>query len=129
MSSLRQLLLTAGCVAFVTGVMAYYLGRNRKTPAQRERERRRKLSATGRITDGTVLEVRETEDGGQQQQFLIYSYDVGGVEYECAQEVTDLRPFINLTSCRRGLPASVKYEPHSPGNSIVASETWMGLRM
>jgi hypothetical protein len=127
MSSFRQLFV-AGSLAFVTGTIAYFFGRNRKSPAQRERERRAKISATGRITDGTVLDVRETESGGGQQQFLIYTYDVGGVEYECSQEVTDLRPFINLHSCRLGLPTSVKYDPRSPGNSIVAAETWMGLR-
>ena len=128
MSSLRQLLLAAGGVALVTAAMAHYFGRNRKSPAQRERERREKISATGRITDGTVLDVREIENGGQEQQFLIYSYDVGGVEYQCSQDVTELRPFINLHSCRLGLPASVKYNPHNPGNSIVAAETWMGVR-
>jgi hypothetical protein len=31
-------------------------------------------------------------------------------------------------NCRIGLPASIKYDPHNPGNSIVASERWMGLR-
>ena len=128
MTSIRQVLLAAGSVAFVTGTMAYFFGRNRKTPEQRERERRRVISTSGRITDGTVLDVRETEQGARQQQFLIYSYDVAGVEYQCSQDVTDLRPFINLHSCRLGLPTSVKYDPHSPGNSIVAAESWMGLR-
>jgi len=26
------------------------------------------------------------------------------------------------------LPTSVRYDPHNPGNSIVVSEKWMGLR-
>src|ERR1035438_8335018 len=33
-----------------------------------------------------------------------------------------------LHSCRLGLPTSVKYDPHNPGNSLVVSESWMGLR-
>jgi hypothetical protein len=59
---------------------------------------------------------------------LIYTYDVAGVTYEASQDVTHLRQFIDLYSCRLGLPASVKYDPHNPGDSIVISETWSGLR-
>jgi len=126
MGSFSQFLLTVAVAVIAVG--AYGLRRSRKTPAQRERERREKVSLIGRLTDGTLLDVRETEEAGLERQFLIYSYNVAGVEYECSQEVTDLRPFINLHSCRLGLPASVKYDPHNPGNSVVASETWMGLR-
>jgi hypothetical protein len=128
MSAIRQVLLTAGGLAFASGTMAYWLGRKRKSLGDRERERRAKLSTAGRITDGTVLDVREAVGPGGPQQFLIYSYDVAGVEYECSQDVTDLRPFVNLHSCRLGLPTSIKYDPQNPGNSIVASERWMGLR-
>jgi len=42
--------------------------------------------------------------------------------------VTYLRPMINLHSCRLGLPTSVRYDTQNPGNSIVVSEGWMGLR-
>ena len=59
---------------------------------------------------------------------LVYSYDVAGVTYEASQDVTHLRQFIDLYSCRLGLPASVRYDPHNPGDSIVISETWSGLR-
>jgi hypothetical protein len=59
---------------------------------------------------------------------LIYKYDVAGVSYECSQDVTYLRHWINLHSCRLGLPTSVKYDPQNPGNSLVVSENWMGLR-
>ncbi len=59
---------------------------------------------------------------------LIYTYDVAGVTYEASQDVTHLRQFIDLYSCRLGLPTSVKYDPHNPGDSIVISETWSGLR-
>ena len=59
---------------------------------------------------------------------LVYKYDVAGVTYEASQDVTHLRQFIDLYSCRLGLPASVKYDPHNPGDSVVISETWSGLR-
>ena len=58
---------------------------------------------------------------------LIYQYDVAGVSYEASQDVTYLRQWINLHSCRLGLPTSVRYDARNPGNSMVISEGWMGL--
>ena len=51
----------------------------------------------------------------RQMILLVYSYDVAGVTYEASQDVTHLRQFIDLYSCRLGLPASVRYDPHNPG--------------
>jgi len=96
-----------------------------------ELERRTQLTQGGRIIDGTVIDVQEIDESSTQRQMilLIYTYDVAGVTYEASQDVTHLRQFIDLYSCRLGLPASVKYDPHNPGDSIVISETWSGLRM
>ena len=111
-----------------TGV-AYWLRRRRKTPEQLERERRLRLNAMGRITDGTVLDVHEAPgERGATQQLLVYRYDVAGVSYEASQDVTHLRHLVDLHSCRIGLPASVKYDAQNPGNSIVLAEGWTGLR-
>ena len=95
-----------------------------------ERDRRAQLTRGGRIIDGNVIDVLELEDdeSGRQMILLIYTYDVAGVTYEASQDVTRLRQFIDLYSCRLGLPASVKYDPHNPGDSLVISETWSGLR-
>jgi hypothetical protein len=86
-------------------VLAAYLllRRKRKSADDLERERREWLDRVGRITDGTV-------------------------SYEASQDVTYLRPRINLHSCRLGLPTSVRYDPQNPGNSMVVSERWLGLR-
>ncbi len=112
-----------------SGGAALWLATHRKSPEERERQRRTMLNAIGRLTDGTVLDVNEIEDPKLgSQQLLVYTYDVGGVQYECSQEVTHLRQFVDLHSCRLGLPASIKYDPHNPSNSIVTSETWSGLR-
>jgi hypothetical protein len=109
---------------------AYLLVRRKpKTAEDLERERRHWLDQAGRITDGTVIDVQELRtEGRQAATLLIYHYDVAGVSYECSQDVTYLRPRINLHSCRLGLPTSVRYDPQNPGNSIVVSERWMGLR-
>ena len=108
-------------------LVAFLLRRRRKTPEEVERERRALISNIGRITDGTVIDIQEM-DGDHSAQFIIYQYDVAGVSYEASQEITYLRQFVNLHSCRLGLPTSVKYDPHNPGNSIVVSESWFGLR-
>lgn len=108
---------------------AYLLRRGKKTPEQREQERRKRINATGRITDGTVIDTHEVDEAGHAAQLVIYRYDVGGVSYEASQDVTTLRQLVDLHNCRIGLPASIKYDPQNPGNSIVVAEGWTGLRL
>lgn len=109
---------------------AYLLLRRKpKTPAEIEQERRTWLEQVGRITDGTVIDVQEMPGADHKAStLLIFQYDVAGVSYEASQDVTYLRQLINLHSCRLGLPTSVRYDPQNPGNSMVVSEKWMGLR-
>ncbi len=109
---------------------AYLLLRRKpKSPEEIERERREWLDQIGRITDGTVIDVQELRSNEHKAAtLLIFQYDVAGVSYEASQDVTYLRQRINLHSCRLGLPTSVRYDPQNPGNSIVVSEKWMGLR-
>jgi len=122
-------ILALGAAAAIVGYVL--LARKPKTIGDTfERERRTKLAQGGRIIDGTVIDVQEVEETPQSLAMilLIYTYDVAGVTYEASQDVTRLRQFIDLYSCRLGLHASVKYDPHNPGDSIVISETWSGLR-
>ena len=112
-------------------LLAAYLLLRRKAKGhdEVERDRREWLDRVGRITDGTVIDVQQMQPDGQKPAtFLIFQYDVAGVSYEASQDVTYLRQLINLQSCRLGLPTSVRYDPQNPGNSIVVSERWMGLR-
>src|SRR5579864_8497323 len=130
MNSLRLYpVLAFGVTAAIVGYSL--LSRKDKKPAEEvERERRADLTRGGRIIDGNVIDVVELEDEAtlRQTALLVYTYDVAGVTYEASQDVTHLRQFIDLYSCRLGLPASVKYDPHNPSDSIVISETWSGLR-
>lgn len=129
MNALRLYSVAAGSTALVGIGVAVWVRSRRKSPEQRERERRTRLSQTGRITDGTILDVQEVNANGHgPMQLIIYSYDVGGVQYEASQDITHLRQFVDVHSCKLGLPTSIKYDPHNPGNSIVISEAWMGLR-
>jgi hypothetical protein len=119
----------SGAIVIAVAIALVWLGRRKKTPEQREALRRQRISAHGRITDGTVLDVQEFDsDTGHPVQMVIYTYDVAGVQYECSQDLTHLRQILDLHSCRIGVATSVKYDPYHPGNSIVMAETWCGLR-
>ncbi len=116
---------------------AYWLYRQRKTPEERERERRLWLATNGRIIDGTIIDVcelsaetdhRKNESAAAPAQMVIFHYDVAGVTYEASQDVTQLQEYVNPKNCRIGVPASIRYDPQNPGNSIVVAETWTGLR-
>ena len=111
-------------------VLSYALLRRKPTsPDEVEHKRRVWLTSIGRITDGTVIDVQELPPGPRRAAtMLIYQYDVAGVSYEASQDVTYLRQWINLHSCRLGVPTSVRYDPHNPGNSLVVAEGWIGLR-
>ena len=105
-----------------------FLRRKPKNADDIERQRRVWLNTVGRITDGTVIDVQEiTTAVNRPATMLIYQYDVAGVSYEASQDVTYLRQWINLQSCRLGLHTSVKYDARNPGNSMVIAEGWMGL--
>ena len=109
---------------------AYFLLRRKpKSAEELERKRREWLDSVGRITDGTVIDVQELPfDGQRTSTMLIYQYDVAGVSYEASQDVSHLGQHIDLHAAQLGLPASVKYDSHNPGNSIVIAEGWSGLR-
>lgn len=119
--------MAGGAVALALGA-TYWIRSRRKTPEQVERERRQRLSQHGRICDGTVLEVQESQENATGAQFIVYTYEIGGVAYEATQDITHLRQFVDIHSCKLGLSTSIKYDPKHPGNSIVIAEDWTGLR-
>lgn len=128
MTSLRLYTVALGAIGLA--VAGYTMFRRKpKNANDIELERRTWLNTIGRITDGTVIDVQEIgSDTNRSATMLIYQYDVAGVSYEASQDVTYLRQWINLHSCRLGLPTSVKYDARNPGNSMVIAEGWMGLR-
>lgn len=128
MISLRFYTVALGAIG-LAGVSYALLRRKPKSANDVELERRTWLNTVGRITDGTVIDVQEiTMATNRPATMLIYQYDVAGVSYEASQDVTYLRQWINLHSCRLGLPTSVKYDSRNPGNSMVIAEGWIGLR-
>ena len=123
-------LVTVGVPAATAIVaIAVVLVRRRPTPEERERRRRATVHARGRITDALITEVRvvETPAGGASH-WLDYCYDLRGVSYTASQDITALLAHIDGDARRIAGPASVKYLPDNPSNSIVISEGWSGLR-
>jgi hypothetical protein len=119
----------AGATALGTGGYLYAT-RKRPTAAELELARRQFLVHSGRIVDGMLLDVCEIDatDGGQLTM-LLFSYRIGGVDYECSQDITVLRGTVDVTQIRAGFPCSVRYQPGKPQNSIVVAEDWSGMRM
>jgi hypothetical protein len=116
----------------IGGIIAWSALRKRPTEEELERERRQELVKTGRIIDGTILDISDvdaTESGrAGGLQLILYKYEIAGVVYECSQDVTNLRDYVNIYECRLSFPCSVRYDPHTPSNSIIVAENWSGLR-
>ena len=128
----------------------YWWRRRPPDPAAAERQRRARLNQIGRIAEGRVVEILdapplpvetrsalglfrrrnaplsgEPSNGGRK--LVCYSYSISGVTYETSQDVTGLEERICLERVAAGQPASVKYDPAKPGNSILIAEDWSGL--
>ena len=73
----------------------------------------------------TSIEV-EAKDG-RTLTLLLFSYRIGGVDYECSQDITAMRDVVNAAEVRAGFPCTVRYQPGNPHNSIVVGEGWTGL--
>ena len=67
-------------------------------------------------------------DDGRALTMLLFSYRIGGVDYECSQDVTSVLGGFDVSKVRAGFPCSVRYQPGNPQNSIVMAEGWTGLR-
>lgn len=116
-------------VAAVTGVALWLVMRRRPSAEEIERARRLFLVQSGRLVDGMLLDVYDIHGAeGGTQTFLLFSYRIGGVDYECSQEITTLRDIVNTAEVRAGFPCTVRYQPGNPYNSIVVAEGWSGLR-
>ena len=126
--------------AAVVGIGLLALGlwlifHKRPTAEELERARRKFLAHSGRLVDGMLLDVCEVFSPAQSKKetdrtltMLLYSYRIGGVDYESSQDITDMSGVIDAAQVRAGFPCSARYQPGNPHNSIVVAEEWSGLR-
>jgi len=136
----QQAALAATAALAAGGYLLYAMLRKRESPEEIELQRRTVLAREGRIIDGSIVGIDgSTEDnsaGGTldvspdhlfSPHVLIYRYRIAGVTYECAQDVTSLADHVR--NLRVDLPVQVRYDPRNPGNSIIVSEDWVGVRL
>ena len=134
-------------VVLVAGTLLYNW--KNKPPTEDELERRRRLhvNQVGRIAEGRVIDLMKQEIPADQRrvlgvfrkgagsgaamnatrQMICYSYSISGVTYETAQDVTGLEARVMPHRLIAGQPASVKYDPSNPSNSILIGDDWSGL--
>lgn len=117
------LLVTAGIVVVLWVII--WVRSRQKDPAELERLRREFLNTHGRICEGHVLEVLEAGNGAAPM--VLYGYEVAGVEYQAAQDLSFLRDFPVLARCAAGQVTSVKFDPQNPSNSIIIADNWSGI--
>jgi hypothetical protein len=122
-------------LAAVMTVALWMVLRKRPTAEELERARRRFLSQSGRLVDGMLLDLCAIEAPAKSKAepertltMLLYSYRIGGVDYECSQDITDMPGVVDAAQVRAGFPCTVRYQPGNPQNSIVVAEEWTGLR-
>jgi hypothetical protein len=137
--------LAAGVLVAAGGAILL-LRRRPHDPYEAERKRRSYLNQIGRIVEGQVLEIVEApaelparrglfhrraaapaNGANDTRKMLSYTYSISGVSYETAQDITGLEERACLHRIVAGQPASVKYDPSNPSNSILVAEDWSGL--
>jgi hypothetical protein len=95
--------------------------RSRVPAAEVELRRRETLVSCGKLTDGTLVDRRENT--------LTYSYDVRGVTYTAAQDVSTVAHALPDSAEALFGPVFVKYDPKNAANSIILAEDWSGFRV
>jgi len=107
----------------------WLLLRKRPTAEEIELARRQFLVQSGRLVDGMLLDITEIQaEDGRALTMLIYNYRIGGVNYDCSQDITSLCGVVDPAQIRAGFPCTVRYQPGNSQNSIVVAEEWTGLR-
>jgi hypothetical protein len=115
-----QLVLLAGFSLFLLAGGVVILYKVRRDPKEREKRRRLAVAERGRLGDALVTDVSDSN--------LHYTYSIAGVAYNTAQDIAALRPLLPDDLDTLIGNAHMKYMINNPGNSIIISERWSGLR-
>ena len=92
-----------------------FLDRFRKK-TEDEASRIARLSKTGRMADGRIIDAVSDNEGHIIQ--VTYSYTLAGVQYESSQELSDLQRQ-RAHDYAPGKQIVIRYDPRRPPNSIV----------
>lgn len=128
------------------GLLAYAFARPASDPDAEERKRRLHLNHIGRIAEGQVVELAQHPApvvppkrgllgpkarplmDDRPRHLVSYIYSISGVTYQTAQDITGLESQVRFERLVAGHPASVKYDPSNPSDSILVADDWSGLR-
>ncbi len=77
--------------------------------------RRKMLLATGRITDGVILDCESHESGGE---IAFYLYTLNGVDFESSDLLTAEQRQQRIKYAP-GAKVGIRYDPKNQGNSII----------
>ena len=132
-----------GAALAAIAMIGYAFFRPAEEPEEIERKRRLHLNQIGRIAEGQVVELvahppepPEKRFGSRAKplvhlsprQLVSYSYAISGVTYHTAQDITGLESQVRFDKLVAGQPASIKYDPSKPTDSILVADDWSGLR-
>jgi hypothetical protein len=92
-----------------------FLDRFRKKPED-EASRIERLSKSGRMADGRIIDAVSDNDGRIIQ--VTYTYVLAGVQFESSQALSDLQQ-ARPNDYVPGKQIVVRYDPRRPANSIV----------
>jgi len=142
----KLILAMGGAAVAAVAMIAYAFFRPAEEPEDIERKRRLHLNQIGRIAEGQVVELVSHAPEPQEKskglfrsrprpladlrprQLVSYSYAISGVTYHTAQDVTGLESQVRFDKLAAGQPASIKYDPSNPTDSILVADDWSGLR-
>lgn len=142
----KLVLAMGGAAIAALAMIVYAFLRPAVDPEAEERKRRLHLNQIGRIAEGQVVDLVEHPPESKQSRkglfgagarpladmrprhLVSYSYAISGVTYHTAQDITGLEGQIRFERLVAGQPASVKYDPSNPSDSILVADDWSGLR-
>ena len=142
----KIVLAMCGAAVAALAMIAYAFFRPAEPPENVERKRRLHLNQIGRIAEGQIVELAEHPPESQgsskgvfgsrarpvpdsrPRHLVSYSYAISGVTYHTAQDITGLESQIRFERLVTGQPASIKYDPANPSDSILVADDWSGLR-
>jgi hypothetical protein len=145
-SDAKLILAMGGAAVAATLMIVYAFRRPAEDEEAIERKRRLHLNQIGRIAEGQVVELaahraepRVPSKGifgsrarpvasSNLRQLVSYSYSISGVTYHTAQDITGLESQVRFDRLAAGQPASIKYDPSNPTDSILVADDWSGLR-
>ena len=142
----KLVLAMGGASVAAIAMIVYAFLRPALDPEKEERKRRLHLNQIGRIAEGQVVDLVENPPESKParkglfgssarpltdmrpRRLVSYTYSISGVIYHTGQDITGLESQVRLERLVPGQPASIKYDPSNPFDSILVADDWSGLR-